>query len=316
VANGKWITGLTPDLPAADAARHVLTVRLEGVRDYLPGALHKADEDVEYVHQLRVSTRRAGAALRIFRAFLPDRAHRAAKKALRRLRQAAGAARDWDVFLTGLHERVQEARAGEQPGLDCLLGYVIACRSAAQAQLQQSSPAHLADFERLLAETVAAVQEPSHSETLLDLAQPMLLGLLRELDEAAAGNLEDYGHLHQVRIVGKRLRYAMEVFADCFAPPFREEMYPAVEAMQEILGRANDSHVAAQRLAAFRTHVRGKAPAEWKRLRPGVEGLLRFHQRRLPQERKRFLKWWKDWQASSGEAALQGMLLTAGAAPA
>jgi CHAD domain-containing protein len=288
-------------------------VRLEVVRDGLPGALHKADEDIEHVHQLRVGTRRAGAALWIFKAFLPDKAHRAAKKALRRLRRAAGEARDWDVFLAGLHERMQEDRAREQSGLDCLLGYVVACRSAAQAHLQEAAPAQIADFEALMAETVAAVEEPPSSETLLDLAQPMLMGLLHELDEAAAGDLDDYAHLHQVRIIGKRLRYAMEVFADCFAPPFREEMYPAVEEMQDILGRANDSHVATGRLTAVRQEVRGKAPAEWKRLRPGVEGLLRFHQRRLPQERKRFVKWWKKWQQSSGEAARQGMLLTAGA---
>ena len=43
-----------------------------------------------------------------------------------------------------------------------------------------------------------------------------------------------------MRILGKRLRYAMEMFADCFGPAFREELYPAVEQMQEILGRANE----------------------------------------------------------------------------
>ena len=46
------------------------------------------------------------------------------------------------------------------------------------------------------------------------------------------------------RIGAARLRYAMEVFADCFPPPFREVLYPMVEEMQEILGRANDSQVA------------------------------------------------------------------------
>jgi hypothetical protein len=35
-----------------------------------------------------------------------------------------------------------------------------------------------------------------------------------------------------------------------------------------------------------------------------LEGLLRFHQRRLPQERRRFLKWWEQWSAIGAEAAL------------
>jgi hypothetical protein len=88
----------------------------------------------------------------------------------------------------------------------------------------------------------------------------------------------------------------MEVFADCFGPTFRGELYPSVEQVQEILGRANDSHVATGRLTALRERLQRGWPGEWKTLRPGLEGLLRFHQRRLPQERRRFLKWWDRWQ--------------------
>src|SRR5438105_1841471 len=121
--------------------------------------------------------------------------------------------------------------------------------------------------------------------TLSDLAHPVLNSLLRELDLAAGLDLNDYEHLHQVRIIGKRLRYAMEVFADCFAAEFRERHYPAVEEMQEILGRANDSHVARQRLEALRERLRAMLPERWKRYRPAFEALLQFHTERLPRER-------------------------------
>jgi CHAD domain-containing protein len=143
----------------------------------------------------------------------------------------------------------------------------------------------------------------------------MLSGLLRELDEAARQDLEDYHHLHRVRIAGKRLRYAMELFADCFAAAFREEIYPAVEAMQEILGDANDSHVASQRLTTLRESLRTARPKDWKRFRPGVEGLLRFHQQRLPRERKKFLSWWKRWQTSGTEQALAALVKGSDKAP-
>src|SRR5271166_2129584 len=63
-----------------------------------------------------------------------------------------------------------------------------------------------------------------------------LLVLLGELNQTASDDLNDCENLHQVRIIGKRLRYAMEVFAGCFAPPFREKLYPAMEEMQTILG--------------------------------------------------------------------------------
>lgn len=311
MADGKWIDGLHADTPLADAARRVLAVRLEVVRDKLPLAMHKPDEDIEHVHHLRVGTRRAGAALEIFAPCLPDKVHKKARKQLRRIRQAAGEARDWDVFLTSLQEREQGRPERERVGLDFLFGYAQGQRIAAQADLEAAVPEEPLQFDQLLSESVAAVRDPRSGQqkrTLVDWAQPLLLDLLRELDEAASQDLGDYEHLHQVRIIGKRLRYAMEVFADCFIAPFREEIYPAVEQMQDILGRANDSHVAVQRLTILREKLKKAWRAEWKRVQPGVESLLRFHQRRLPQERKQFVKWWDRWQVSGAETALTALL--------
>jgi CHAD domain-containing protein len=309
MAGGKWIDDLEADTPLADAARHVLTVRLEVVRDYLPKALHEADKDPEHVHQLRVGTRRAGAALQIFEGCLPEREHRKAKKRLRQLRRAAGEARDWDVFLLALGGwpvRSERQRAG----FDFLTGYATGRRLLAQEHVREVCAHEPFAFDRLLAETVAAVQAPADPglRTLADLARPLLSDLLGRLDAAAAEDLDDYGNLHQVRIAGKRLRYAMEVFAPCFVAAFRDELYPAVEEMQEILGNANDSHVAGLRLEALRDHLRASRTEDGKRFRPGVEALLRHHRQRLPRERRRFLAWWKRWRGSGGEDLLSGLL--------
>lgn len=312
MADGKWITELTPATPLADAARRALTVRLQVIHDYLPLALRQADKDPEYVHQLRVGTRRAGAALEIFSLCLPDKEQRTARKQLKRIRRAAGEARDWDVFLIGLVGGEKQPE-GRQPGTDLLIGYALACRAAAQVRLVESCPHYPFDFERWLAETVAAVQKPRAEpavQVLLDLARSLLTGLLRNLHAAASGNLEDYDHLHQVRIAGKKLRYAMEIFVCCFAPSFRETLYAAVEEMQEILGRANDSHGAIQRLERLRAEIKAHRSGDWRRYRPGIEGLLRGHRERLPEERRRFLEWWTRWQESGGELAFTALLQT------
>jgi CHAD domain-containing protein len=310
LAAGNWISELKATTPVADAARHVLTVRLEVVRDYLPLALQQADKDPEHVHQLRVGTRRARAALDIFACCLPSKVYKGARKHLRNIRQVAGEARDWDIFLAGVTESARAPGRKLWPGLDCLVGYVVAKREAAQLQLQQAGANHPFAFERFLAETVAAVEKPSdlRLRTLVDLALPRLTGLLGELDAAAGRDLEDYAHLHQVRILGKSLRYTMEVFADCFVPAFREELYPAVEAMQEILGNANDSWVACRRLEALSERLQALAPVEWKRYRPGLEGLLHYHRTRLPQERERFHDWWARWCQAGGEATFAALL--------
>jgi CHAD domain-containing protein len=305
MADGKWITGLKPDMPLDQAARNVLAVRLGIVREWLPKVIQEADRDPEHVHQLRVATRRADAALRIFRCCLSSRAYRAARARLRTIRRAAGEARDWDVFLIDLRERIKGSPGKSLPGLDFLLGYATGQRAAAQASLETLESDWPDSFTDYLVATLGELREPHENDraTLIEHARCLLARQFGRLHEKATGDLSDYDHLHQVRIAGKRLRYALEVFAECFGPTLRERVYPLVEEMQEILGRANDSHVAAGRLTGLRTRLHGWEDV-WERLRPGLEGLLRFHQRRLPQERKQFLKWWEGWSAAGAEAVL------------
>jgi CHAD domain-containing protein len=88
----------------------------------------------------------------------------------------------------------------------------------------------------------------------------------------------------------------MEVFACCFEDEFRERYYAAVEEMQEILGRANDHYVASERLKEIREHLRSAWPGVWSGVETGVVAALQHHQKRLPMERRQFLRWWKKWQ--------------------
>src|SRR2546425_13053533 len=97
MAEGKWISNLNATTPLVDAARRVLAIRLEVVRDNLGLALREPDKDPEHVHQLRVSTRRAGAAVEIFALCLPDKGYTAAPRQLPRIRPGAGSARDLDM---------------------------------------------------------------------------------------------------------------------------------------------------------------------------------------------------------------------------
>ena len=309
MADAKWIQDLHADMPLGAAARLVLTLRLGVVRDRLPLAVEQAEADSEHVHQLRVGTRRAGAALRIFAPVLPTKLHRRARKTLRRLRRAAGAARDWDVFLEALTQRLTRVDSKQRRGLDFLLGYGHGPRVVAQQGLVEAAREKGERLPELLHELAHTLDDTSaQGQTLRDLAVPMLTELLRELETQACGDLSAYEHLHQVRILGKQLRYAMEVFESCFANSFREKYYPAIVAMQDILGLANDSHVATQRLCELRERLVHTQAKQWPAYQPGIEGLLRYHQRRLPQQRHAFEKWWQTWLGSGAEQAFAGLI--------
>jgi CHAD domain-containing protein len=303
---GKWIEDLTAQTPLVEAARRTLEVRLRVVQEYLGLALRQAAEDPEYVHQLRVGVRRAVAALEVFADCLPRKVYRRARKRLRRLRRAAGAARDWDVFLLELQTRLgSRARAG----LDFLFGYALGQRQAAQAQLQAACPDYPEACERLQARLLRAVRPPRKKcLPLLEWARPVLRRLLEELEQAVDQEGNDPAQLHQVRIAGKRLRYALEIFAGCFPPVFKEVYYPAIETLQEILGRANDSILARQRLEEVQEQLTARCPDLAQRYQAALQELHRVYGRRWQEERRRYQAWRRQWQQAGMAAALRELL--------
>jgi CHAD domain-containing protein len=298
MADGKWIEGLTPEMTVSSAARDVLDTRFKVVRHYLPLAVEKSSEDPEYVHQLRVGTRRAGAALRVFADCIPRKHFKGVRQSLRLIRQAAGDARDWDVFLLGLPATKPLMSEPGKPALDFLVGYSMGERAAAQVRLVNAATAAAVTFTHESENIPNLVHEPkgnSSPTTFGDLAANHLGELLTSLTTAAAANPSNPTELHQLRILAKRVRYALEIFVDCFPVVFKETVYPLIEQIQEILGDFQDASVGLTRLGGLRDHIKQVMPIEWARLRKGIEGLMQSMRSKIPAGKKAFQKWQKEW---------------------
>ena len=94
---GKWGQRLSAKDSTGKVAFTFLETALEGrvVRSHL--AAERSQEDVEYVHQLRITTRRAAGALRVFSNLIPKATYEDLRASLRKIRLAADEARNWDV---------------------------------------------------------------------------------------------------------------------------------------------------------------------------------------------------------------------------
>jgi CHAD domain-containing protein len=311
MADGKWVSGLTPDTPAVEAARAVLSIRLEAVRDRLWPAAEAAEEDVEHVHQLRVATRRAGAAVRIFGDLLPKRRSREAKDVLRAVRRAAGEARDWDVFLDLVAD--SEALQSAEPAADLLTGYALGERAAAQVILRGVAETQVAELQSVAEAVPGLVRLPEDHwvpTSLGGLALGQMGALFAEFAAEVEAGPRTPGQLHQLRITGKRVRYAMEVFAGCFGPPFKEHLYPAVERVQSVLGSVQDGSVAIDRLKSIYVQVRRARPDIAARVRPGFTALTRELRHRVRDEKQAFRKWVREWDGLTTEHPLPELLAT------
>jgi CHAD domain-containing protein len=314
MASGKWITEVTPETASIDAARRVLGLRLAALRDAMGDVLQGRDADCEEVHQLRVAARRASSAVDVFQPCLAKKAYLSASKRLRRLRRAAGDARDLDVFLMDYTRRLEETARDQAAALDLLCGYAIAERIPAQARLSDACAGYPFEFERWMSETIAAlVGPPREVGRMQDLGRAYLGGLCERIRRAIDASAPSYEELHSLRVVAKRFRYAMEIFADCFAAPFREELYPRVAELQEILGTVNDAHVGLARTEGLLRGLSTLLPLRCARWHEFLEGFAEDLTRRRMQGCEQ-LEAWKARVNRTGFDALFHTVLTGASA--
>jgi len=291
-SKGKWAALHPPETPAVEAARDLLAARLRSVQKALEPAAERALLNVEYVHQLRVATRRAAAGLRVFDAFVPTKDARRVKATLRSLRRAAGDARDWDVFAAGLDD--SPALTAAPAAKDYLLGYANGQRAVAQLFLGAAAEEQA---EGLAKQVERLPQNVSDDEAtgLGYLARTAMAALFADLQALLTAGPKSPGELHQLRIQCKRTRYAMEVFAGCYQPAFREVIYPAIEDVQGILGTVQDGYVLSARLVEIRIWLRATRREALERFRPGFDELGRETTQKVRTARTQFRRWTRDW---------------------
>lgn len=296
----KWIEGTSPEDRVQDVARQTLEARLAAVQHFLPLAAEKAEEDIEHVHQLRVFTRRTTAALKLYADLLPRKLARWLGRQLRRIRHAANDARDFDV----LGERW--ARDHPTGQAQRLFAHVQERRTEAQQLIVAIHERMQRDhcLEDRIARLLRRVRPRGKDRGNLknthfgDWARRQLRPLVKKFFRAAPSHMEDVAALHQFRIRGKELRYAMELLVGAFPPALRETLYPAIESLQDKLGEIND-HVTAQ--MRLRERLKEEDPAE----RSHGQQLLNKERTRFEQACQAFLAWWTPQQREALRAEFE-----------
>jgi CHAD domain-containing protein len=266
---GKWVRDLEPEMPAMAGARQVLSLRLESVETLLPLAVQHGHEDTEYVHQLRVATRRSGAALRAFRPCLKKKSAREMATSLRSIRRAAGEARCLDVQIMAVQALRKQFSGGARVLIEEFTDELGQRRMDANTALEQTlRQVPRKELKRRRKAVLESLREPSPwlrqscpdvpsgeaPMTLRQLGDVTVPGLVRDLQRAGEGDLRLIETLHELRLHGKRLRYALEIFRCCQGDLFKSR-YERLESFQEALGDINDAH---ELLVAMKQFVAGR----------------------------------------------------------
>jgi adenylate cyclase len=287
----------------ADAFTRIALSCLDHLQRNHPGAI--ASDDPEYIHQMRVATRRLRAALRLFRPLLPTELPITLTAPLRELMDVLGQARDLDVLLAEIAEPVLQALPDE-PRLAALVGIITERRfdrrHAAMAFLRSprfgSLSLQVLATLHTYAESARKVgprETAQDAQNLAAFASQHLRRLRKKVVQLAAdARIEDPPSLHALRIGIKRLRYALEFFAPLAEPKAMRRVLGSLAGLQETLGQINDLANAGQllmecakddaRLREAVTLIGGWHGPRYQKLLAGIPaGLQQLRKLRLPK---------------------------------
>lgn len=232
---------LEGDAPPMAAFRAIALACIDQMQRNHAGAV--SSDDPEYIHQLRVGTRRLRAALRLFAPLLPAGRDEEVLPPLRGMMGLLGRARDYDILLAEIVDPVISALPDE-PRLAALAAIVTDRRHAARRQ----AVAYLTsrEFGHLMLQLAAhcGEQEPTGTaspETTAGFAAARLRKLRRKVRELAdAARPDDPVGLHALRIGIKRLRYALEFFSALGRGKAQRRLIGTLAEAQGTLGQFND----------------------------------------------------------------------------
>ena len=284
--DGQAVSGGHLWQPVSWLAKRTIERRLERVVRLFPKAAKHPERDVEYVHGLRVAIRRATAALQMFSSCLPRSEYTEVRSKLRRIRRAAGTARDLDV----LEERL--SRLAAAGGITVQLGAAIdqvrrSRKKAGKPLLKMYKKARKSDFKSLVRglSRQVAWRGDGPEPVLVDWAGIELRPSIEAFVSLSSSNLTDREALHRMRIAEKRVRYSLEILGGAVDSAV-DQLGPALRDLQERLGDISDHEAARVLLIRWRDRSRDDG------LREVFSHLAAFEKWQGSYVHDEFLKWW------------------------
>lgn len=274
------------DVP--DAARRALSSHLSDVTRYLTSAAKASADKPRAVHRLRISSRHAEAALRFYKPLLSAELATWFRRHLKRIRRAAGEARDLDVLLERIHldksfssarhlsARLQKQRKSAQKplrGLQRKLGKSGVLRRKTR-KLDRYISRKLSSKKRTTL--------PDMKSWAMDQIQPVAADFL----SAGEGRLRTSTDLHKLRIAGKRLRYALSLVAEVFPLRQLSPLTKELRQMQKVLGTLCDHAAAIETWGQLLADV--EIPTEQEQL----SRVIAAERKSLAASKTKFRRWW------------------------
>jgi CHAD domain-containing protein len=257
----------------AEAGRKILLADFVGMLENEAGS--REGEDSEFVHHMRVATRRMRSAFRTLTPYYKPKAVQPFTRHLRKLARRLGKVRDLDVLIENLERELPKIEDEFMEGAQILVEKLNSERRRARKKLislldSEGYHEFLKAFSTFLTSPGKGAISVDHDSIVPYQVRHVLPGLIHEHlarvraydtvfnpnsahaedddeTEFASASIPHAETLHALRIEFKRLRYITSHFADVLGAS-GEKFIEEIKTVQDHLGRLNDLVVAQARL--------------------------------------------------------------------
>jgi CHAD domain-containing protein len=315
MAKAKRIKGIKCNDVASAGIKLVLLTRFAELSGFREAALDW--NDLEGVHSMRVASRRLRSALRDFTPYVRKQRLTALLKQLRNIAAALGEVRDQDVAIKALEQLESRIPSHFAPALKQFIDTRKEIRDAARQELisilEDTQLKELETAFTVRVEEATALREAKSAGTAVRsqisyrlMSRSIILDRLRELEKLSQGLFRpfDIETLHEMRIAAKRLRYAIELFQQCWGHGM-SSYAKRVARIQTALGEVHDCDVWIESFGEEVRKARKEKQAE--QVAAFVWLLSHFVKLRTRHLRKAF-DLWRDWEAHETGGKLRSAL--------
>ena len=308
MAKAKRIKGLNCKSVASAGIKLVLVTRFDELYGFQQTAMDWTDP--EGVHSMRVASRRLRSVLRDFMPYLRKRPLAPALKQLRNLADALGEVRDQDVAIAALEDMAGHAPGDVPAGLKQFIESKKQLRERVREELK--SILEGSELKELELEFIAGVDEATATRagspaiTFLTMSQEIILERLREFEALSNGLLNPFEveTLHDLRIAAKRLRYALELFQQCWGRSI-SGYAKRIARIQGALGNLHDCDVWIEGLGKHIINARKHRQADQvAALMWLLNHLVKLRTKHLRQAFAR----WREWEIHEASEKLRAAL--------
>lgn len=242
-----------------------LLANLDGVR---------ANQDPEYLHDLRVATRRTRSALTQIKFVFPDELVELHKSRFAWLQQVTNPMRDLDVYLLRFEDDEQSLPALLRPSLEPLRAYLLTIRDREQSRLRDALDSD--EFVRLVQDWQTFLESPVPEESdtanatrpIKEVADERIWRLVKRVRQESRSIRADSPpeDLHELRKSCKKLRYLMEFFQTLYPEHDIQRLIGLLKTLLDHLGGFQDLAVQVHYLSELARRMRDEDRADTETL--------------------------------------------------